>query len=687
MNMSMVRAKNSSNGYFQTTGLACIAIMLAALAAYANSFSGPFIFDDIPAIVENPTIRHFQTALSPIHNTGNGVDGRPLVNLTLAINYAAGGMQVWGYHAVNLSIHILAGLTLFGIVWRTLLRPSFAKAMEGGQRYGEQALPQPVLHKRLGEAAQPPAFAVALLWTVHPLQTEAVNFVIERNELLMGLFYLLTLYCFIRGTEDKGQELSVQSPGSRVQRHAGSQRSTLSSRLWLVSSVLSCLLGMASKEVMASAPLIVLLYDRTFVAGTFRAAWRQRWRFYFGLGSTWLLLAHLMIATNKRGDACGFGLGVSWWEYALKQCQAIVHYLWLSFWPHPLIFDYGTDVVNSPGDVVPQAMVLIMLVAGTLVALWRRPIVGFAGIWFFAILAPSSSVVPITMQTMAEHRMYLPLAAVIALLVLGLYTWIGSRSLIIFAAAAVGLGWLTIQRNQDYLSDLDIWTDTVAKRPGNARAYNDMGDAWWSIGHLPEAISAYEKALQIQPDYPGAQNNLGCILANIPGRLSEAIGHFNEAFRLAPGYAKAHNNLGLILYKNGRISEAIVQLKEAVRINPDNAVVHNNLGVALDAVGRIPEAISQFEEAVWIDPDYEEAHYNLGVAFAQRGQIPEAIVQFEKAVRINPDDAAAHSHLGTVLYRGGQIPKAIAQFKEVLRIKPDSANERAFLEELQKAAQ
>ena len=179
-----------------------------------------------------------------------------MVNLSLAINYALGGMATWGYHALNLAIHILAGLTLFGVVRRTLLQPS--------------------LLTRFGQAALSLALAVAVIWTIHPLQTEAVTYIAQRAESLMGLFYLLTVYCFIRGTES-------ETPG-----------------IWYKLSVAACLLGMASKEVMISAPLMVLLYDRTFVGGSFRQAWERRRPLYMGLFGTWLLLGYLVVGTHNR---------------------------------------------------------------------------------------------------------------------------------------------------------------------------------------------------------------------------------------------------------------------------------------------------------------------------------------------------------------------------------------------------
>ncbi len=324
-----------------------------------------------------------------------------MVNFSLAVNYALEGTVVWGYHAVNLAIHILAGLALYGIVRRTLLSP--------------------VLREQFGACAMRLALAVAVLWTVHPLQTEAVTYISERCESLMGLFYLLTLYCFIRGTD------------------------TQKSSWWFALSVVACLLGMASKEVMVTAPVMVLLYDRTFISGSFREAWTQHRPLYLGLASTWVLLGCLMAGLHYRG--AGYGLGIPWWAYALIECRVVVRYLWLAIWPHLLVFDYGEFVATRHfAEVAPYALALVVLAASVLIELRRRPAIGLIGAWFFVILAPTSSVVPVEGQPMAEHRMYLPLVAVVTLTVIGIDKLWGRRSTAVFLAAAVGFGLLTARR-------------------------------------------------------------------------------------------------------------------------------------------------------------------------------------------------------------------------------------------------
>jgi tetratricopeptide (TPR) repeat protein len=610
--------------------LAALGIVLAALAAYSNSLGGPFILDDLLAISGNPSIRHLRTAWSPPQ--GSPVSGRPLLNFSLAVNYALGGSRVWGYHALNLLIHLSSALVLLGIVRRTLAKPALAG------RWGADAL---LL-----------AFLVAALWTVHPLQTEAVTYISERAESLMGFFYVLTLYCFIRGM-DSG------TPGR-----------------WQAFSLLSCLLGVLTKEVIATAPLLVLLYDRTFCAGSFRGALRTRWRYYAGLASLWLVLAVLMAASGNRG--VGFGHGVSSWDYALTSCRSVVLYLKLALWPHPLVLDYGTAIIRHPVDIAPSALVLAALLAFTVVALRRWPSVGFACAWFFLILAPTSSFVPLGGQPMAEHRMYLSLAALAGLAVLGLYRLAGRGSLLVLGALAVGLGCMSFQRNRDYRSEASIWTDTVAKQPGNPRAHAYYGLVLSeTAGRLPQAISEYEAALRIEPGLVEAHNNLGNALARTPGRLKEAMAQFDEAIRLDPRNAEAHTNRGVALAGiPGRLPEAIAEFEAALRINPDFAQAHNDLGAALARTpGREAEAVPEYQAALRIDPDYPEAHDNLGVAWVGvAGRLPQAIAEFEAAIRENPGFAQAHYDRGAALAR---IPsherEAISEYETALRFNPDFA--------------
>lgn len=548
------------------TAWACAGILVAGLAVYSNSFSGPFIFDDFMSIPQNPTLHHWYTAFRPPPG-GLTVSGRPILNLSFALNAAISGDRVWSYHGLNVIIHVLAALILFGVIRRTL-----------GSRDGDFI-----------------AFGAALLWAVHPLQTESVSYVVQRAESLVALFYLLTLYGFIRGA-------------------TGNRR-------WFGFAWLCCLLGMATKEVMVSAPVIVLLYDRTFVAGSFAQAWRQRHKVHVALAATWLPLLALVLATGNRGGTAGFGVKVGFWRYFATQFEALAHYLRLAVWPHPLIIDYGAQWARSVGDVAPYAVLVAALVAGTTLALVRRPALGFLGAVFFAVLAPTS-LVPGIRQTLAEHRMYLPLAVVMVLLVAGLRWALGRNARYVVAAAAVGLGGLTLERNGVYRTDEGIWRDTVVHRPGNPWAHNNYGNILAQEGRLTEAVDQYRQALRIDPKYGDAYYNAGRALRKL-GNVPAAVGFLAQAVQLAPHDFAARRDFASVLFQAGLMPAAIEQFEEALRLRPDDPgapEIRNNLGMALCATGRVPEGIAQFRAALRANPHLALARRNLAIALQSVGR-------------------------------------------------------------------
>jgi len=617
-------------------------LVLAALGAYANSFSGPFLYDDLSAIQSNLSILHLWPPWVPLLPPGNlTVGGRPILNLSFALNYAMSGFNVWSYHAFNLLVHILAGLTLLGVVRRTLL--------------------QPVLREKFGADSLLLAPAIALLWTLHPLQTEAVTYISQRAESLMGFFYLLTLYAFIR---------TVASAPDR--------------RGWPVICVTACFLGMATKEVMVTAPLMALLYDRTFVAGSFREAWRQHWLLYLALAASWVVPAYSFLDVGKTSDI-GFGSGVTPWTYALTECGALLHYLKLVFWPHPLVFDYGPEMAGDPWEVLPQALILAVLLTITAIALMRRPEVGFAGVWFFLILAPTSSVIPVALSPMGEHRLYLPLAAPVVLLVLSLYAWMGRLSLVLAAALIIACTVLTFERNEDYRSEFALWQQVVDLRPGNSRAHNNLGKALLQKGELDEALAEFQKALEINPNYAEAHCNLGNALLQ-KGWIDEAMSQFQKALQINPNFAETHNDLSMVLLQKGQVDEAASECQKALEINPNAAEAHCNLGNVFLHKGQMDEAAAEYQKALEINPNVAEAQNNLGNILLKQGQVDEAIAQYQKALEINPNDADIHTNLGIAYAQKGEVDEAVAQFQDAVQINPDNRNAQYHLAKTQAMA-
>ncbi len=438
--MRQIKLAESDPIRFKLPGNALISAPLIAIAtviAYANSLRVPFVYDDSTAIVFNPHVR----ALWPLQYVLSAPDftsltGRPLVAFSLALNYAVSELNPWSYHVVNLALHVGSALLVFGILRR-------------------------LLHERFAELAALLASGIALLWAVHPLNTQAVTYVTQRCESMMGFFFFLTLYLALRGLY-------------------ASRR-----RLLLTGSVLACTLGMSCKEVMVGAPILVLLIDRQFVAGSFGSALRKSKLFYAGLFASWIVLGLLLKFGGVAKSANINENPMTSWEYLLNPSAVILHYLRLAVWPDALCFDYGWPAASA-SDLAPACAIVGTFALATVYGVIKRAPFALLGAWFFITLAPSSSLVPLK-DLAVEYRMYLALVAVITAIVL-LFTELARRvvpaharrlALGLIALLAMALSLRTFVRNQDYDSVLHVWQKIVQARPIMRAATTILASPWW----------------------------------------------------------------------------------------------------------------------------------------------------------------------------------------------------------------
>ena len=641
-------------------------IVLSGCLVYANSFQGMFLFDDTQNIVLNTQIR---SLWPPI-----GGSLRPWLFLTLRINYAISGLEVWSYHLINLAVHLATALALLGVIRRTF-------------RYQRLPLRTPDWVDRF-------AAAVATIWVVHPLTTQAVTYVIQRGEVLASLFYVLTLYCLIRAT---------QSP-----RPAG----------WYAGVALAFCLSLGSKELALTIPLVILLYDALVVTGRFRDSLRRRWPLYatlmalpvlallarwlLGLPSWYMFVATYAMLTGRQAVALADGTrgllprtpGTSTpLEYLATQPEVLTHYLRLAIWPRPLVFDYGWPGSAGWTRFLWGGAPVWALLAATAWAFRRRPVLCFLGASFFLFLSPSSSVLPLD-DMAAEHRMYLPLAIVIAFVAFATETtarnvWTAparERARLLTAATAlivVAFGTMTVQRNFVYHSTLDVWADVVAKRPLNERGHHNYGTELLGLGRVQEALASFEEAVRINPSYANAQVNIGAALEEL-GRTSEARRHYVEALRIAPRLAGAHHNLGRILADEGQLGEAMRHYEDAERYVTVSipyypmrrdllAHLYDNMGRVHAALGDPAKARSYYRKSLIENPEFVPALNNLGLLAVSEGTPEQSIRWYERAVEIEPDNAAVHDNMGTALLSLGRTDAALAAYREAVRLDPGHA--------------
>ena len=589
-------------------------VVLAGLAAYANSFSGAFVLDDHSWIVENPALRRFGSAwVVALHSS------RPVLILSLALNYRISGLQTWSYHAFNLLVHIAAALVLTEIVRRTLLR-SWA-------------------HRITPVTAAVLAIVAGLLWAAHPLQTESVTYIIQRSESLMAVFYELVLLLVVIGAESRKSEY------------------------WYGAAVICCALAVMTKPVAVTAPIIVLLYDRCFLAGSWHEVFRKRWGLYVGLAMTWILLACLLwfAPSIEWRETAGSSIRISPLTYGLTETGVVLHYLRLAIWPYPLSLEYDWMPKTTIRDALPS----LCLLSG-LLFLWgwfarRRTGAAFLIASFVVILLPTSSFIPIS-DFVVEHRMYLPLALIIVAIVMTIYLGISklrnhNRSLYktsvalfaIFAAIAVASSVHTTRnRNLLYHSEIAILSDAVERHPLNARARINLAVALENNNRSADAESQLRDALAIKPDSAEAYANLGIVKYHA-GNLDEAIANYERSITLNPHSAFTHSALGTALTDRGELDPALREQRAAVEIEPTSPDMHYNLGLAEARAGRLDAAIAEWERVLELEPGSARANNCLGIAASRTGQVQRAVEYWSRALASAPDDPAVGAELAWVL--------------------------------------
>ncbi len=578
-------------------------LIASGILAYANSFTAPFILDDARVITGNPNIHTLWPPWKAIY-----VPTRWVADLTFAVNLAIGGFTPADFRMTNILIHIAAGLFLFGVVRRTLRLARFKDHFD--------------------QQADWLALSIALLWIVHPLQTGCVTYIAQRIEALMGLFYLATFYCFIRG-------LSSPHP-----------------RRWTNAALALCAIGMGTKEVMATAPVLIFIFDGLLVSSSWKEAVRSRWKTHLALFMTIGIFAMLFlmgIGIARGQGVTLLGRMVSPWRYLLTQTEVIIHYLRLSFVPTSLCLNYNWPIAKGLAEVWPSAGVIVTLGLVTLAALLKRNAMAFPLVWMFVILAPTSSILPIP-DAAFEHRMYLPLAGLVTWVVIGGHTWWQQRSArmntraLVYAVSFIAVAgpalWftaLTYSRNIDYLSTETMWADIIEKRPDNPRGYIALSGSLINQGRDQAAIRLLNRALKRLPDYST--------------QTYEEIRQQWNADMYIPcvDYAVAHSLLGAAYLNSGNTNEAISNLREAMRVSPSRPVPYLNMGRIAMAQKKYQEATMWLKFSLMHDPENQDTLCILATLLALQQNWTSSINYFESALKLNPTHGFARAQLAWML--------------------------------------
>jgi len=600
----------------------------AGFLIYSNTLDSPFVFDAKSYILDDTAIRMTDFSWEQVKTAAfeSVPKKRFLDNLSFAFNYYFDQYDVFGYHLVNIAIHVLCAICLLFFVKTTLARtPAGRSELPAGMAPGTVAL------------------LTALLWLAYPIHTGAVTYIVQRMTSLAVMFFILCLWLYVLG------RLAWQA-------HGLSRRSIA----LFAGCMLAGLCAFATKQNTATLPIVILIYEFFFFQDLKVNITRRQALWLAGGTLVFAAIALFYLGENPLDRILSsytrreFTLG----ERVMTEWRIIIYYISLFFWPAPwrlnLDYDYPLSyhLTNPSVTLVALLAILGMLLLVIFIAR-RHRIIAFCMLWFFVNLAIESSVIGI--ELIYEHRTYLPFM-MLCLMAVILIGKIASRPKIPIAVLCIiilGFSVWTFQRNQIWQNPITFWMDGIKKSPLDVRPYANIGYQHMKNGRYKAAIPYYESALNrwmnqggiIEGDKLSFQTGLAFMQT---GQPEKAISYFRKAVDLNPEHLKAHYHLAGLLHKKGNNTKAIAHYKRVIEIEPDHVKAHNSLGNVFAQQGQFNEAIAHFKKVVQIHPDYESAYLNLGNALARIGRFQEAINNYEQVLAINPHHKNARQNLEKV---------------------------------------
>jgi len=636
-------------------------LVAAVVAVYWGTLSHGFIWDDDLHVTANPRIIGPE-GLWEIWTTA-AANYFPLVLTNFWLQHALWGLHPLGYHAVTIGCHALCALLL----WRVLLA-----------------------------LRVPGAWLGAALWALHPVQVESVAWISELKNTQSGLFFLLAIWCWLKWLDSARSCERQRVEALPVLRPLAGARG-------YVFALACALLALLSKPSTVMLPVVLALCT-WWQRGELRLRELARLAPFFALSA---VVSGWTIWEQRVHSGA---IGAEWSHGLLERCaiagKTTWFYLGKLVWPHPLSFIYPRWSTTARAlDLLPFAAAL----AGLAALWWRRaqlrplflaaaffvallfPVLGFFDVYFFRY------------SFVGDHFQYLASMGPLALLGAGVAALPRRFSFVATCALLLGLGGLTWRQSATYHDNETLWRATLARNPGSAMAWaqlgselqrasrhreavdcfqralrlnphhpealNHLGVEFLFSGRLDEAIAALQRAVEARPEFPEAHSNLGLALMQA-GQTNAALPHFESAARSWPTVAEMHSNLATALRTLGRFSEAAVHYETALKLDPNYPGLHERLGAALVEAGRSAEALAHYEQALRLAPNRADLHDDFGRALAAAGRVDDAIAHYERAIQLNPGLAVAHNDLGVTLAQRGRLPEALARFDEAVRLDP-----------------
>ena len=612
--------------------------LLLGILIYSNTLHSSFHFDDTGSIVDNSAIRNILN----LQAIWSFWPTRFITYFSVALNYHLSQLNVFSYHLFNLTVHLSSAI----LVWWFMLLTFSTPAMK---------------EQKIAKHTNLIAFFTGIVFIAHPIQTQAVTYIIQRATSLATLFYLACLSLYIE---------------SRLLQQR--KESLVASRIFYCGSLIAAIMAMFTKEMAITLPFMVILYETCFL----KRRGGLNWKYLVPFLATLLIIPLTMFLT-KSVDFIGMRRvlegpsNISSWQYLLTQLRVIVTYLRLLFIPINQNSDYYYPIAKNLLEL-PILASLIFLVSILTIAIRifsKYRLISFGIFWFFLTLIPESSVIPIK-DVIFEHRLYLPMVGFSFFLVSFIYYLFGNKTikpmimvlLIITSCYAI----LTYRRNLIWKDGFTLWNDVVHKSPGKARPYASRGNAYYQQGNFTQAISDCTKAIEINPNLEVAYYNRGNAYRD-QGNIQQAISDYNKVIEINPKFEKAYNNRGLVYKNQGNIQQAIFDFTKAIEINPNLEVIYYNRGNTYYQQGNLFQAISDYTKATKINSNYTQAYCNRGLAYKNQGNIQQALSDYNKAIKINPNYTDAYNNRGNAYYQQGNLSQAFSDYNKAIEINPKDA--------------
>lgn len=549
-----------------------ILLTLLGLLAYSNTFKAPFAFDDAFNIVENHLIRDLSNIPSFFTDMEGPFASRPFMNATFALNYRFGGLDTWGYHVVNMANHLANGFLLYFLVLLT------------GRHLGHEE-----------RAVRRAAVMGSLVFLVHPIQTEAVTYIVSRSMLLATSFYFLGMILFLKS--------------ATAERRKG---------FYIAGLFAASTLGMASRENFTTFPVMLLLYDVFFVSRFRLSEAAGHWRAYLIVIVSLGYGAYIMVNNTYDRGADFPGIGVPELDYLLTQLNVHWTYLRLLVLPVGQNVDYDYPIASTLFEIPTMFSFIgyIGLWAAAIALARRKPAVSFSVLWFLVTLMPISFGVTLLGLSLddviSEHRLYLPGTGFAVLLAVSLTGLAEKRKALlpVLVAVVFVFGGATYARNAVWSDGISLWTDAAEKSPRKTRPYYQLGVNYTLRGEFRKAEEAYLSAVDIEPEEAMPYYNLATFYFE-RGLHEWSERNYLRAIELKPDFEEAHNNLANLYYRLERYEDALQEAQAAVRLNGNDYLAHFNLANIYFALGFREKARSEYEVTLALNPRFSAARKAL----------------------------------------------------------------------------